>query len=240
MAVALLHAQQVVQVLLHEAAVVEAGEAVGGAEPLELARAGGEDVPDGVGLHRAEQLGQPLDHGQGADGVDPVEGAVQLADHGGLEHGQVAHELLRVWPGMTRQLRQLLRPLERYRRRTRRLRPAARMISLISSGSSRAMRAVGSRSMSSSAARSTTRMSHALAISPRDSSRREIGESTARFPSAAKVMGGRDGAWLITSPTVPLPSDMQDTCQVGVMGRRKAANSDLLRPTGKMTPCQPS
>ena len=48
--------------------------------------------------------------------------------------------------------------------------------------------------------RSTTRMTHALAISPRDSSSREIGDSTTRFPSAANGAGERVGACPITAP----------------------------------------
>src|SRR5205085_11856894 len=63
-AVALLHSDQVVQVLLHEAAVLETGQAVGRAEPVELSGARGEEVRHGVGLHRAEELRELLHRGE--------------------------------------------------------------------------------------------------------------------------------------------------------------------------------
>ena len=113
MPVALLHPEQVVEVLLHEAAVVQPGEAVGGAEPLELPRPHREHVLDRVGLHRAEDLRQPLHHRQRAYRVDAVEPAVELGDHRRLQHRQVADQLLGARRLVARQLGQLLRPLER-------------------------------------------------------------------------------------------------------------------------------
>jgi hypothetical protein len=120
MAVAPLHAGHVVQLLLEVALVVEARELVGGPEPLELPRAHAQDLLDGVGLHRAEDLGEALDGPQRLARVERSQVPVERRDHHRLERGDVADELNVERALAAGQLGQALRPLDvpaRLRRR---------------------------------------------------------------------------------------------------------------------------
>ena len=107
----------------------------------------------------------------------------ERAHEHGLERGDVAGHVRRAAPRAPppRMRRQRGRPLGLVLRELVRIALAlriARTMSLISSGSSRAIRSVGSSRISSSEARSMSRTSQALASSSRDRSRRASGPRT--------------------------------------------------------------